>query len=267
MVKKLFRQEMNYYVRSLLPVYIILLGVALMGRIIQIFESDSWVYDTVSISAGVAYGVAIVATLGLSVLFCIVRYYKNMFTGEGYLTLTLPVKYSTHLKVKLGAALATILVSVVAVLLSLVVFLTTDWLVELWKAAAYIWNDVAKVLGVHLGLYALEFVLLVLVALAMEILLFYMCVSLGQTAKKNRVLAAVGIYFGIYLATQILMTVLIIVLNFNVELFQSIFSWIELHPRAAVHVLLLVAVAFYGLLSLGMYFISRRVLYKRLNLE
>lgn len=269
MVKKLFRQEMLYYVRSLLPVYIILLGVALMGRIIQFFESDSWVYSTVSTSAAIAYVVAIIAALALTTIFCIVRYYKNMFTGEGYLTLTLPVTFPQHLRVKLGAALVTVVATVIVVVLSVVIYLTTDWLVEIVKAIVYLCKIISVETEGNFGFYVLEFILLMLAALTAGILLFYMCISLGQTARKNRVLAAVGIYFGIYLLTQILMTILIIVLTFGIDFLplEQIFLWIEENPFTAVHVLLLGGTAFYGLLSLGMYHVSRWVLYKRLNLE
>lgn len=267
MVKKLFRQEILYYVRSLLPVYIILLGVALMGRIIQIFETDSWVYTTVSTSASIAYAVAIAAALGLTVLFCIVRYYKNMFSGEGYLTLTLPVTYGQHLRVKLGAALVTTLVTVVAVLLSLLVFLTTDWVVELWKAGVFILKDLAKALGTHTGFYIVEFILLILAAVVEQILFYYMCISLGQTFRKNRILAAIGIYYGIYLLTQVLATVLIIILSLEILPLEAIFRWIELHQFAAVHVFLLGGTAIVSLVSLGLYHVSRWVLHKRLNLE
>ena len=267
MVKKLFRQEMLYYVRSLLPVYIILLGVALMGRIIQIFETDSWIYMTVSTSASIAYAIAVAATAGLTVMFCIVRYYKNMFSGEGYLTLTLPVTYGQHLRVKLGAALVTTLATVVAVLLSLLVFLTTDWVVELWKAGVFLLREFLHATKSHGGFYIAEFILLILAALAQQILFYYMCISLGQTFRKNRILAAIGIYYGIYLLTQVLATILIIILSLEILPLEAMFRWIELHQFAAVHVLLLGGTVIVSLISLGLYYVSRWVLHKRLNLE
>ena len=55
---------------------------------------------------------------------------------------------------------------------------------------------------------------------------------------------------------------LIIVLNFNVELFQSIFSWIELHPRATVHILLLGAAA---LRDIGYHFPDTDMRYKGIS--
>lgn len=267
MVKKLFRQEMRYYTRSLLPTYLLLLSVALMGRIIQLFESDGWIYSTIRTSSLVAYVVAIIAALGLTVLFCIVRYYKNMFSGEGYLTLTLPVTFDQHLRVKLSAALVTTIATILAVLLSLVVFLTTEWLVELWKAGIFLLKILANHLGFHMGLYATEGVLLVLALIIEQILFFYMCISLGQTFRKNRILAAIGIYYGVYLATQILSTILIIVLGLDWLPLAKLGAWAAVHPFSMVHILLTGGLAVAGLLSTGLYYISRWVLRKRLNLE
>lgn len=269
MVKKLFKQEMLYYVRSLAPVYIILLGVSLVGRVVQFFESDSWVYSTVSGSALTAYVIACIAALGLATAFCVIRYYKNMFSGEGYLTLTLPVTYTQHLWVKLGAAMLTMVATLVAVAVSLLIFLNTEWLVELWKAAVYLSRDLVERAGAHLIFYLLEGILLLLALLVMEILTYYMCISLGQTVKKNRILAAIGIYYGFYLVTQILSTVFMIVTTFSVSALpmEEIERWIRAHVLEVIHGGLLSGTVLAVVVSMVMFLVSRWVLRKRLNLE
>ncbi len=269
MVKKLFKQEMLYYVRSLAPVYIILLGVSLMGRIIQFFESDSWVYSTVSGSALVAYIVAIIAALGLATIFCVIRYYKNMFTGEGYLTLTLPVTFTQHLLVKLGAAVLTMVATMVVALVSVFIFLSGDWLVELWKAAVYLSRDLVDAVGGHLVFYIGEALLLLLTLLVMEILIYYMCISLGQTFRKNRILAAIGIYYGIYLVTQIITTIIMIAATFSVSFLpmEEIARWVRDHIFGVIHGCLLGGTVLAAVISLVLFIVSHWVLRKRLNLE
>ena len=140
MVKKLFKHELQYYLRTLLPMYIVLGGVALMGRFIEFFESADKAYSILRTSSVVMLGITCAAVLGLTLLFCVVRYYKNLFTGEGYLTMTLPVSPQAHILVKLAAGLLVNVVSFVAVVLAVCLFTVGPWLVELWKAAVYIYK-------------------------------------------------------------------------------------------------------------------------------
>ena len=101
MVKKLFKHEIKAYLRIMIPVYVCLLAVALLGRVIQFFEADTFIYSFVNGSSIFVYVVAIIACFGFSSVFSIVRFYKNLFTDEGYLTFTLPVKISQILNSKI----------------------------------------------------------------------------------------------------------------------------------------------------------------------
>ena len=51
MVKKLFKHEFHAMWRSMIPMWVVLLGLSLMGRLIHLFETDNLIYDIVSSSA------------------------------------------------------------------------------------------------------------------------------------------------------------------------------------------------------------------------
>lgn len=268
MVKKLFKQEFKYYIRSLTPVYIILLGIAVMGRILECFEAQTTAYSILRGSSIFALVAGILTTVGLTLAFCVIRYYKNMFSGEGYLTLTLPVTAEQHLFVKLGSAILAMLCSLVVSLLAVCVFTIGDWLRELVKAGVYIYNSLRPEFGVHLPFLTVEFVLVVLFAMLAEILLFYMCISLGQLFRKNRVLAAVGVYFGLYLIFQILSTVASIVFSvFLSTQLEALELWIQQYTHLALHIIFGICLLFNILLSLIYLLVSRHILTNRLNLE
>ena len=84
MVKKLFKHEILSYARIMPIVYVILITIAFASRIIQIFESDTTVYNIISTFSFITYGISIVAAIVFNFIFVIVRFYKNMFSGEGY---------------------------------------------------------------------------------------------------------------------------------------------------------------------------------------
>lgn len=271
MVGKLIKHEMNAFSRSMLPMEIILLGIAVLTRFVQIFETESRVYDIVRGSAVVVLVIAIVVSLVMSVVVSIKRFYTNMFTSEGYLTMTLPVKPVWHIVSKLTVAVISLLATLLTACVSLSIAALGDMLIEVFKAIGYLWRIFYSHCGAHSILYCVEIVICALSVMAYLFLLFYGCISIGQTAKKRRVLAAFGVYFAYYILTQILGTVIIIIVSSEpqwlMDLGYEMGKWATKHPIAAAHSLIWGITVFCGVLSAIWFLINRYVLKNRLNLE
>ena len=118
MVKKLFKHEYHFYLRIMAIVYGILLTMSVATRLIATFESDTKAYEIISTFTLITYYISILAAFGFAFVLGIVRFYKNMFTCEGYLTNTLPVTASQHIMVKSITAFSMDLLSAIAVALS-----------------------------------------------------------------------------------------------------------------------------------------------------
>ena len=153
MVKKLMKYELASYMRSLLPFQLILLGIALLHRFVQLFENDGDAYWTFFSSSTAIFIIACIVTLVATVALCIARFYKNMFTGEGYLSFTLPVTVHQHIWAKLLSAIICALVSAVAILLACSIVTAGDAFVELWKAICYLCNRAFDNIGGHFIAY------------------------------------------------------------------------------------------------------------------
>ncbi|MBR7133058.1 MAG: hypothetical protein IKD04_05945 [Clostridia bacterium] len=269
MVKKLFKHEILAYLRVWLPTQAVLLGIALLGRVIQLFETDTTVYSIVSGSSTITYSIAIVVSIGLTFIFGIVRFYKNLFTNEGYLSFTLPVTPSQHIIVKALTALLFQVATALIAILSLTIITAGEMLTELTKAAVYLLNILKQVVGNHLYLYLAEIIIALNILVLTAFLFYYTCISIGQLFKKNRVLAAVGVYFGFYLAEQIIGTIFIIIITvFRDKLpIEQIMNAIEAHPRAAAHIIIC-GIMLIALIGAAIYFIVVKTIIKnRLNLE
>lgn len=265
MVKKLFKHELNAYWRIMLPMWGILLAIALFGRIIQFFEIDHFVYDIVNGSSILFYGIAVAVALVFPVVFAIIRFYKNLFTGEGYLSFTLPVTVSQHIIVKVSGAVLMVLLSFVAALVSLCVITAGDVLVELWKAGVYIFNYIHQYIGGHLWWFMLEFVVMLLVAIIGQALYYDTCISIGQLFRKNRVLAAVGVYFGFYMIAQVISTIIVIITMF-ID-WVPVAEWIEKHPYATIHGVMCSSILLSIILCVVEYLVVYLIIRRRLNLE
>ncbi len=269
MVKKLFKHEILAWLRVWTPMQIILLAVAAFGRVWQFFENDSMAYDIIFGSAVGLYVVAIIASIGLVTVFGVVRFYKNLFSREGYLSFTLPVTPAQHIWVKMLTAGLFSLLSLVVIFLSFGVFTAGEFFVEIVKALSYIMKQAIPLLGAHLIFYIIEFVLLMAVAVLGGSLLYYTCIALGQTFKKNRVIGAIGVYFIYYIINQVIGTVLsvIIMLLAQTDFFLAIGRFIEENPFETVHIVLCGSLVLSSLLAALYFVITHAVMRKKLNLE
>ncbi|MBQ6948030.1 MAG: hypothetical protein IJN42_08270 [Clostridia bacterium] len=272
MVKKLFKHEILSYLRLLIPVYIALAGIAAMGRIIQFFEADTIYYSLLRGSSLIAFGLAAGVSLLLTAIFYILRFYKNCFTGEGYLTFTLPVTTGQLLFTKLAVAVLTVVTTATAIVLSTCLLFAGEWLVELAKAALYLLRGAVEYFGItHICLFAAEGLLLLLVTVIAEVLLYYTCISVGQTFRKNRILAAVGIYFAWYLLMQVVSTVFSMFFSFfmmaELPIVEQLMLWMEQNVAPTIHIFLCgysVFMMIYGGLE---YLVTYLAIRKKLNLE
>lgn len=269
MVKKLLKYEFISYLRTLTPMYLILLTMGALNRFIQLFENDHFSYDVVFTSSLIALIISSVVCLVMTVVTGITRFYKNLYSAEGYLSFTLPVTSSQHIFAKLLTLTVFTLISLLAVLSAASVAMMGDVLTEVFKAAAYIFQKLFQYTGAHLLFYILELLLLSIALMVNQYLLYYGCITIGQTAKKNRILMAFGVYFIYYLITQVVGTVFVITGMFlnRIGVLEKISYILEENPLPSAHVILILGIVLYAGLSVAYYFIIRHFMNKKLNLE
>lgn len=163
------------------------------------------------IMAGV--GAVAICSAG-SLFFLIYRFYKRCFTDEGYLTFTLPV--TTH-QILLSSLVNTIigelmmLVAVglavgIAALLFLGAFpenlIWADVSVGLKEAFSQMWTSLVE----HMDVLASMTVTGIIGALS-ELIVLMLAVTIGaMVAKKHKILAAVGVYYGISMVQSFVLT-------------------------------------------------------------
>ena len=270
MVRKLFKHELEYYLRSLLPVYIVLGVVALVGRFVMFFEAETTAYEILQGSTIFMLMVCCLVTIFLTWLFSITRFYKNLFSSEGYLTMTLPVTPAQHIWVKLLGAVIAYVASCIAIFLAICLFTIGPWLVEIFKAVSYLFGEFAVESKGHFGWYLVEMIPMCLVSMASGMLVYYLCMCIGQLAKKNRILAAVGAYFGLYVLSQICSTVLTVVFS-TTNILEPLGEWIvnltEAQALGWGHGLIWIGTACAALGCLVTFLICRWILSRKLNLE
>lgn len=273
MVKKLFKYEFKFYFRIMLPIYAIYLLVAAVGRIIQLFEDPFekvrplYMFLFGSSTAILALG-SVAMLIGVFII-AVIRFYKSMYGGEGYLTFTLPVSETSHILTKLVTAVVFEVAAIAVILLGLSVFTAGEVFAEVLKAAGYIFSKVYDYVGAHMLLYILEIAVFLLVYAASAVLVYYMCITIGQLSNKSRVGMAVLAYFIYYIAVQIIGFIINIVITVVMQKasFEWLMNFIINNPKTFLHLVFCDAILLYAVIGFVYFTVVRRIVKNKLNLE
>ena len=271
MVKKLFRYEFTAWLRSMLPFYITLGAMALTARFVQLFERDTQAYRTVFWSAVALLIAAVIVCLVMTVIMGLVRFYKNLFSSEGYLSFMLPVTPLQHLLTKSLTALGMMLISCAASLLAGAIAASGRPLAEFVKAVLYILRTLGDYFGLSMPFFVLEGFVGGCMFILAAYMFLYFCLCVGQLARKHRILAALGVFLGFYVLAQVLMVVLLV--NFDTVIgWAPLVWWDHLFcvmdpPTLPLHIALCAALVWHVLLAAAFTVLSKLILSRRLNLE
>lgn len=270
MVKKLLKHEFTYYIRIFGLFIPILLAIGVMTRVFLFFDNGNPINQLLISSSVLMLVLGCIALMVLSTVVIILRFYKNMYSAEGYLTFALPVSNSAHIFVKLFTALVCQAACMLSVLLSALIALSGENLISTFHLLFCWVEEIFLEIGAFQSIaFMIEIPLAILASAISTILLYYTCITIGQTAKKNRVLLAVGAYFIYYSASQTVLTILMIMLTVfaSSAMFATFFNWLAANPIPALHLLFSSMIAIYGGLSALFWFVTRKIMNKKLNLE
>ncbi len=274
MVKKLLKHEFIYYVRSFVLFLPIVLIIAVMRRIADAIDGNRVVHDLALGSATFMLVVSCAALLTLSFVAAVVRFYKNMYTAEGYLTFTLPVTNEQHIFVKLFTGIVCMAVCALTVLVAVLIALPFEDLAAFFRDLGEMFGSIIDDTGVlNTVVYVAEVLIILVLYAAYGLLLVYGCITVGQTAKKHRILKAIGAYYVYHIARQTLGTVLSIIL-ITIEIPDTPNVSVEVPEIAArvgniiaVHIVLVGVILFFAVICAVLWAITQHIMTKKLNLE
>ena len=290
MLKKLFKHDFRALSRTLFPLQIGILGGGLVATILSALSirlsESSWASANgsnllkglllaVSVTSAVLIGVAIMASLFVTLIFICYHFYRSFLSDEGYLTFTLPVKTSELLWSKLLVGMVWMLINGVVVMIALLIFsvfgTTTNTLInmEVLNAFRMFFTDLLPQAAQYISipLMIVEVIVISILALAAQLLQVYFAIIVGgQVAKKHRILAAIGMYLLINMGVGIISSVFMSFVTFG----EGAMS-LALNSAQEVGTFMTTIFGWYGVLFAGLsvlfFLISKSILKKNLNLQ
>lgn len=275
MLGKLLKHEFRSTGRFMLPIYGVVLVVTLLQKGILLFsEIEAFEQNILfQMASALISMLSVLLLLGMlfGTMFLVVqRFYKHLYSSEGYLSFTLPVTPAQHLNAKLISAFLWMVCSVLMVAVYLGVLLADPQMFQSFGKIFANLKDVLLNMPSGGWLVLIEFVLLMIVSLFAGILQFYASISLGQRMMpEKRILGSILAYFCIQIAMQMLMIFLMFFVALlgtaNIASIQEMILTMD-----GVH---LIQLALLGGLGLNLvtggvfYYINYNTMKKHLNLE
>jgi hypothetical protein len=219
----------------------------------------------------------ILASMSVTLILVYLRFYKNFFTDEGYLTFTLPVSRRQLLLSKTLSAFIWLSAHTVLIALCFFVFviiaspasgnyfINVDMLSGIPDLFCAIWEET----GVWTLVYLLEVLIMLMLSILFAINIAQMCITIGAVvAKKHKLLAAIGIYYGLNVViSSILPTVFYIFLfSFAESIFEALANAPEQVICTVIALVMFVVCALMAAAVFLVYTITRNCLERRLDL-
>lgn len=200
-----------------------------------------------------------------------IRFYKNMFTDEGYLTKTLPVTNGTHLLSKTIAGSIWAIINILFIYLFSYIVIWTPYMksqvLSEKEAILEEFGFVGKYADVSFSTALAVLLLFSCFGAVSSIIMIYASVALGQLFGSHRVLGAVVAYFVI---TTVMSILLVIVVALFGDVSQMLitpssaadeFNFIDYMAEIMKISSILIAV-----FSVGLYGITYYIMDKKINL-
>lgn len=237
--------------------------------------SEWWEYENFAIvmmrvSVMLIYYAGIIGVnLGI-VIYLAVRFYKSMYTDEGYLTHTLPVTARQLLMAK-GIHLAiwyclTALAGVASYMIlgAMIALLNVSLRVDL----RYLWlslcEELSSVPTFYLSNFGFSLLFMTITSILYNVAALMGSISIGQNLAGHKVLGSIGAYFAICVPVFVIM--LIIMISITPYMVIQI-DGADNNPFFFFALIYWITGAIYAAMSVGLYFISEYMTRKRLNLD
>lgn len=262
MLKKMLKYDLQWCYKPLLVFYILAIFFSVIVRIVESFEQSLIVLIIDKICCGI-----VIAMLINILINCFirnwVRFVRNIYKDESYLTHTLPVSKNIIYLSKILTAIITLLTSFIVIIICLAIAtLNKDtWIIlkgSLEQSAIYLDSSVFSLIFVMVITIFFEFLFMIMSGI--------LGIIIGHRSNDLKILKSIVISFIIYMILSSMSLGALFVVGLLNSDIMSLFSNIEVSSNA-LKSMMLVGILVYAIYNLGIYYIGNKLLNKGVNVD
>lgn len=262
MLKKLLKYDLKWCYKPLSVFYILAILFSVIVRIVENFEQSLIVLIIDKICCGI-----VIAMIVNIIINCFmrnwVRFVRNIYKDESYLTHTLPVSKNKIYLSKVLTAIITLLTSFIVIIVCLAIATLNKgtWIIlkeSLKQSAIYFESSVFSLIFVMIITIFFEFLFMMMSGI--------LGIIIGHRSNNLKILKSIVIGFVIYIIlSSISLGALYVAGLLNSEI-MSLFNNIEVSSNA-LKSMMLVGILVYAIYNLGIYYIGNKLLNKGVNVD
>lgn len=262
MLKKLLKYDLKWIYKVVIVFYILSFIFAIITKMFSL-ANNSLLFEVLEkITAGATIAMVISALIN-GIMRSWVRFIRNVYKDESYLTHTLPVPKKTIYLSKVLAAIITTLTSVIVAIICMFICYYSKENLDILKStlelAATTYNTtIIKLLLVIFLVVFLEITFIILVG--------YTSIIIGHKSNKNKMVKTLIIGFGLYTLTMCLTLLIIYIFGLINNDIMNIITTNTANINA-IKIVMLLAVAIYLIYNLIYYYIGKKVLEQGVNID
>ena len=263
MLGKLLKHDLKWVYKLIIVFYCLAFIFSVIGRALGTIE-NSLVFEIVS---QIAFGTAIsmmVSSLINTLMRSWVRFVRNVYKDEAYLTHTLPVKKEEIFASKVITGVVSIFTSMVVIIVCLFICYYSEANMEALKG-------LLEIAASTYNTTVLNLLLLVAIVIFLEIvyalLIGYVGIILGHKSNKNRMARSIVIGFILYLVLQALTLGFIAIYGLFKPDVMNLLNTTDIVNIEAIKSVMYAGIGIYVLYIISLYFFGKRELNKGVNVE
>lgn len=258
MLGKLIKHEWNSVARIFIPMYIALIVMTAIGKLLLSTNAINSLPDFISTLFLFVYIFLILIIFVGTSLFLVVRFYKNIYSDEGYLTHTLPVTTNQKLLSKSIVAFGFSIISFLLCTASIFVLVITK---DIWNTIPQAIEKISEICRFELGMNLMQLFLIIiaasLISLLSQIFMCYASISIGQLFKGHKIIGSMAGFVALSTISQVVSSILLVVIQIdkienNADYIPLLFTSASILSAA---------------MCIGYYFIAYYMMQKKLNMD
>ena len=263
MLGKLLKYDLKWVYKVVVVFYILAFIFSVIGRGLSTIENSA----VFSVATQIAFGFAI-SMMVSSLINCLMRlwarFIRNVYKDESYLTHTIPVPKKTIYASKVISALICIFTTTVVIIVCLFICYYSEANIEVLKSVLELAASTYNTTVVNL-LLLVSFVIFLQILLV--VLIGYTGIILGHKSNKNKMVKTIVIGFALYMFTQALTLVLILVFGLINPNIMNLINTTDVIDIETIKTLMYAGSALYVIYIIFYYIFGNKQLEKGVNVE